>query len=164
MSKFAQTQAKPAAAKKTTVQQPKPRARTTKVEVEPETVEVVGPEDEIHSAYQRVRDAAEQLFARLRQPSWLRMLVNTTVGLVVYASAWYGCMALVDMLMMGVIAYTGIGFISFLIAFFAVFVSFMAAFKAGKLAYEAAAAFDYERVKSRVVGWFSFGKPAPVAR
>jgi hypothetical protein len=155
MSKFAQ--AKPAA-KKTIVKPAAPRARTTHVEVE--DVEVVGPEDDVQSAYQRIRDAAESLFARLHRPSWTRTLINATIGLVSYASVWYGSMVLLDMLMLGVVAYTGLGFISFLVAFLGVVLSFMAAFKAGKLAYDLAAAFEFSSVKSRVTGWFSFGKPA----
>lgn len=158
MTKFARTAPVAAAAKKATRSTTKPQPEVI-TPVEP--IDAAADDEAIHTAYQQVRDAVSGMWAKLQRPSWVRTLVNMTIGIAVYASAWYGCMTLVDMLMLGVIGYTGVGFISFLIAFFAVLLSFMAAYKLGKVAHDLAAAFDYDSVKSRVRGWLSFGsKPA----
>ncbi len=147
MTKFTRT----AAAAKTVTKPTRAKGR-----VEEPVIEVVGPEDDIHSAYAQIEEAARRLFDRIRKPSWMRELVNITLGLTVYASVFYGCMALVDMLVIGVIAYTGVGFISFMVSFFAILLTFMAAFKVGKAAYDFAAAFDFDNVKRRVASWLPF--------
>ena len=160
MTKFVRTA--PAAAAKT--------ASRAKAKAQPEVITPVEPIDNatedqtIHSAYQQVRDAFDTMWSKLRRPSWMRQLINITIGLVTYASVWYGAMCLLDMLMAGVVMYTGVGFVAFLIAFLGVLASLMAAVKVGKLAYDLASEFDYQNVRARVVGWFTFSKPAPAAR
>lgn len=156
MTKFTRT----AAAAKTAVRA-KPIARTTKIETP--APEPVAQEDEIHSAWQQVQDAIDNMLGKFPRPTWMRELANITCGLIAYASTFYCCMGLIDLVVMATISYVGVGFISFLVAFFSMFLAFMLAFKVGKIAYTAAAAFDYDRVKARVTGWLSFGKPAHAA-
>lgn len=132
---------------------------TTKVEM-PEPA-APAAEDEVLTAWQQVEDALNNLWAKFERPSWLRELANITCGLIAYASTFYMCMGLIDLVVVAAISYVGVGFISFLVAFFSMFLAFMLAFKVGRVAYNAAAAFDYDNVKSRVRGWLSFGsKPA----
>mgnify|MGYP000915306984 FL=1 len=156
MTKFV----RPAAAAKKTVTKAKPVITpTTKIEVEQPAAPAA--EDEVLTAWQQVEDALNNLWAKFERPSWLRELANITCGLIAYASTFYMCMGLIDLVVVAAISYVGVGFISFLVAFFSMFLAFMLAFKVGRVAYNAAAAFDYDNVKSRVRGWLSFGaKPA----
>lgn len=156
MTKFV----RPAAAAKKTVTKAKPVITpTTKIEVEQPAP--AATDDEVHTAWQQVNDALNNLWAKFERPSWLRELANITCGLIAYASTFYMCMGLIDLVVVAAISYVGVGFISFLVAFFSMFLAFMLAFKVGRVAYNAAAAFDYDNVKSRVRGWLSFGaKPA----
>ena len=157
MTKFV----RPTAAAKKTVTKAKPVITpTTKIEVEQPTP--AATDDEVHTAWQQVNDALNNLWAKFERPSWLRELANITCGLIAYASTFYMCMGLIDLVVVAAISYVGVGFISFLVAFFSMFLAFMLAFKVGRVAYSAAAAFDYDNVKSRVRGWLSFSKPAPV--
>lgn len=156
MTKFV----RPTAAAKKTVTKAKPVITpTTKIEVEQPAP--AATDDEVHTAWQQVNDALNNLWAKFERPSWLRELANITCGLIAYASTFYVCMGLIDLVVVAAISYVGVGFISFLVAFFSMFLAFMLAFKVGRVAYNAAAAFDYDNVKSRVRGWLSFGsKPA----
>lgn len=156
MTKFV----RPAAAAKKTVTEAEPVITpTTKIEVEQPAP--AATDDEVHTAWQQVNDALNNLWAKFERPSWLRELANITCGLIAYASTFYMCMGLIDLVVVAAISYVGVGFISFLVAFFSMFLAFMLAFKVGRVAYNAAAAFDYDNVKSRVRGWLSFGsKPA----
>lgn len=157
MTKFV----RPAAAAKKTVTKAKPVITpTTKIEVEQPAP--AATDDEVHTAWQQVNDALNNLWAKFERPSWLRELANITCGLIAYASTFYMCMGLIDLVVVAAISYVGVGFISFLVAFFSMFLAFMLAFKVGRVAYNAAAAFDYDNVKSRVRGWLSFGAK-PVA-
>ncbi len=157
MTKFV----RPTAAAKKTVTKAKPVITpTTKIEVEQPAAPAA--EDEVHTAWQQVNDALNNLWAKFERPSWLRELANITCGLIAYASTFYMCMGLIDLVVVAAISYAGVGFISFLVAFFSMFLAFMLAFKVGRVAYNAAAAFDYDNVKSRVRGWLSFGAK-PVA-
>lgn len=156
MSKFAQPTA---AAKKTIVKPAKRITPTTKVEL-PEPNADTSVEDEVLSAYAKINAAFNDLWSKVKRPSWVRELVNITVGLVTYASVIYGCMQLLDIVVMAAIAYTGVGFISFMVTFLGMLAAFMLAFKAGTVAYNVAAAFEFSAVKQRVTGWFNFGKPA----
>lgn len=157
MSKFAQPTA---AAKKTIVKPAKRITPTTKVELPEADVPDTSAEDEVLSAYAKINAAFNELWSKVKRPSWVRELVNITVGLVTYASVIYGCMQLLDIVVMAAIAYTGVGFISFMVTFLGMLAAFMLAFKAGTVAYNMAAAFEFKAVKQRVTGWFSFGKPA----
>ena len=159
MTKFV----RPTAAAKKTVTKAKPVITpTTKIEVEQPAP--AAADDEVHTAWQQVNDALNNLWAKFERPSWLRELANITCGLIAYASTFYMCMGLIDLVVVAAISYVGVGFISFLVAFFSMFLAFMLAFKVGRVAYNAAAAFDYDNVKSRVRGWLSFGaKPAHMA-
>lgn len=156
MTKFV----RPTAAAKKTVTKAKPVITpTTKIEVEQPAP--AATDDEVHTAWQQVNDALNNLWAKFERPSWLRELANITCGLIAYASTFYMCMGLIDLVVAAAISYVGVGFISFLVAFFSMFLACMLAFKVGRIAYNAAAAFDYDNVKSRVRGWLSFGaKPA----
>jgi hypothetical protein len=156
MTKFV----RPTAAAKKTVTKAKPVITpTTKIEVEQPAP--AATDDEVHTAWQQVNDALNNLWAKFERPSWLRELANITCGLIAYASTFYVCMGLIDLVVVAAISYVGVGFISFLVAFFSMFLAFMLAFKVGRVAYNVAAAFDYDNVKSRVRGWLSFGsKPA----
>ena len=157
MTKFV----RPTAAAKKTVTEAKPVITpTTKIEVEQPAP--AATDDEVHTAWQQVNDALNNLWAKFERPSWLRELANITCGLIAYASTFYMCMGLIDLVVVAAISYAGVGFISFLVAFFSMFLAFMLAFKVGRVAYNAAAAFDYDNVKSRVRGWLSFGSK-PVA-
>lgn len=157
MTKFV----RPTAAAKKTVTKAKPVITpTTKIEVEQPAP--AATDDEVHTAWQQVNDALNNLWAKFERPSWLRELANITCGLIAYASTFYMCMGLIDLVVVAAISYVGVGFISFLVAFFSMFLAFMLAFKVGRVAYNAAAAFDYDNVKSRVRGWLSFGAK-PVA-
>ena len=157
MTKFV----RPTAAAKKTVTKAKPVITpTTKIEVEQPAP--AATDDEVHTAWQQVNDALNNLWAKFERPSWLRELANITCGLIAYASTFYMCMGLIDLVVVAAISYAGVGFISFLVAFFSMFLAFMLAFKVGRVAYNAAAAFDYDNVKSRVRGWLSFGAK-PVA-
>lgn len=157
MTKFV----RPTAAAKKTVTKAKPAITpTTKIEVEQPAP--AATDDEVHTAWQQVNDALNNLWAKFERPSWLRELANITCGLIAYASTFYMCMGLIDLVVVAAISYVGVGFISFLVAFFSMFLAFMLAFKVGRVAYNAAAAFDYDNVKSRVRGWLSFGAK-PVA-
>lgn len=157
MTKFV----RPAAAAKKTVTKAKPVITpTTKIEVEQPAP--AATDDEVHTAWQQVNDALNNLWAKFERPSWLRELANITCGLIAYASTFYMCMGLIDLVVVAAISYVGVGFISFLVAFFSMFLAFMLASKVGRVAYNAAAAFDYDRVKARVTGWLSFGSK-PVA-
>lgn len=152
MTKFV----RPTAAAKKTVTKAKPVITpTTKIEVEQPAP--AATDDEVHTAWQQVNDALNNLWAKFERPSWLRELANITCGLIAYASTFYMCMGLIDLVVVAAISYVGVGFISFLVAFFSMFLAFMLAFKVGRVAYNAAAAFDYDRVKARVTGFFSFG-------
>lgn len=152
MTKFV----RPTAAAKKTVTKAKPVITpTTKIEVEQPAP--AATDDEVHTAWQQVNDALNNLWAKFERPSWLRELANITCGLIAYASTFYMCMGLIDLVVVAAISYVGVGFISFLVAFFSMFLAFMLAFKVGRVAYNAAAAFDYDNVKSRVRGWLSFG-------
>lgn len=157
MTKFV----RPTAAAKKTVTKAKPVITpTTKIEVEQPAP--AATDDEVHTAWQQVNDALNNLWAKFERPSWMRELANITCGLIAYASTFYMCMGLIDLVVVAAISYVGVGFISFLVAFFSMFLAFMLAFKVGRVAYNAAAAFDYDRVKARVTGWLSFGSK-PVA-
>ena len=157
MTKFV----RPTAAAKKTVTKAKPVITpTTKIEVEQPAP--AATDDEVHTAWQQVNDALNNLWAKFERPSWLRELANITCGLIAYASTFYMCMGLIDLVVVAAISYAGVGFISFLVAFFSMFLAFMLAFKVGRVAYNAAAAFDYDHVKARVTGWLSFGSK-PVA-
>ena len=157
MTKFV----RPTAAAKKTVTKAKPVITpTTKIEVEQPAP--AATDDEVHTAWQQVNDALNNLWAKFERPSWLRELANITCGLIAYASTFYMCMGLIDLVVAAAISYVGVGFISFLVAFFSMFLACMLAFKVGRVAYNAAAAFDYDNVKSRVRGWLSFGSK-PVA-
>ena len=157
MTKFV----RPTAAAKKTVTKAKPVITpTSKIEVEQPAP--AATDDEVHTAWQQVNDALNNLWAKFERPSWLRELANITCGLIAYASTFYMCMGLIDLVVVAAISYVGVGFISFLVAFFSMFLAFMLAFKVGRVAYNAAAAFDYDNVKSRVRGWLSFGAK-PVA-
>lgn len=157
MTKFV----RPTAAAKKTVTKAKPVITpTTKIEVEQPAP--AATDDEVHTAWRQVNDALNNLWAKFERPSWLRELANITCGLIAYASTFYMCMGLIDLVVVAAISYVGVGFISFLVAFFSMFLAFMLAFKVGRVAYNAAAAFDYDNVKSRVRGWLSFGAK-PVA-
>lgn len=157
MTKFV----RPTAAAKKTVTKAKPVITpTTKIEVEQPAP--AATDDEVHTAWQQVNDALNNLWAKFERPSWMRELANITCGLIAYASTFYMCMGLIDLVVVAAISYVGVGFISFLVAFFSMFLAFMLAFKVGRIAYNAAAAFDYDNVKSRVRGWLSFGSK-PVA-
>lgn len=81
MSKFAQ----PTAAAKKTVTKAKPVITpTTKIEVEQPAP--AATDDEVHTAWQQVNDALNNLWAKFERPSWLRELANITCGLIAYAS------------------------------------------------------------------------------
>jgi hypothetical protein len=152
-SRFAQP-----AAKKTVASKTKRITPTTKVEL-PEPPAAT-PDEEVQSAWRQVEEALSGLMAKIKRPSWVRELVNVSIGLITYAAAFYGCMQLVDLVCMAAITYTGVGFISFMVAFLGVFAAFMAAFSLGKFAYNVAAAFEYKAVKSRVASMFSFNRAA----
>lgn len=158
MTKFARPAAKTATRKKTVVH---PDVITPTTAVERPLPDDVN-DDEVLSAYHQVHASIDALWAKMGKPSWMRELANITIGLVAYASTFYACMALVDMVVLATMAYTGVGFISFLVAFFSMLGTLMLSFKVGKIVYTAAAAFDYDNAKARVRGWLTFG-PKPIA-
>ena len=129
MTKFV----RPTAAAKKTVTKAKPVITpTTKIEVEQPAP--AATDDEVHTAWQQVNDALNNLWAKFERPSWLRELANITCGLIAYASTFYMCMGLIDLVVVAAISYVGVGFISFLVAFFSMFLAFMLAFKVGRVA------------------------------
>lgn len=142
------------AAPKRTIPQPEVITPTTKVEV---------PEEATHSAYARVRDAINEAMDAFGVVSWRRRIVAGLLGMTVYAGVFYGAMVLIDMMMLAVVAYTGVGFIAFLIAFLAMFAALVAATTVGTYVHRVVLAFDYANVKARVLGWVGVASPAPLA-
>ena len=137
---------------KRTIPQPDVITPTTKVEV---------PEEATHSAYARVVDAVNEAMNAFGVISWKRRIVAGALGLAVYAGVFYNAVVLIDMMMVAVIAYTGVGFIAFLISFLAFVAALIVATTVGTYVHQAALAFDYVNVKARVLGWF--GVVSPVA-
>lgn len=131
-------------------------AKATKVELP----DAQPAEPEVQSAWRQVEDALNNFMGKIQKPSWVRELVNVTVGLIAYASTFFCCMQLVDVVVTAAMMYSGVGLISFLACFLGTFAAFIAAFAVGKFAYNVAAAFSVEGVKSRFTSLFN---RAPVA-
>lgn len=104
--------------------------------------------------FERMRASADAYFAKIGKPTWVRQLVSIGLGLITYGTVFYACMGLVDALCMAAIAYSGIGFISFMVAFLGILASLLVASTAGKFVYDTAMAFEWSQVKARCVGWF----------
>lgn len=122
--------------------------------IEPITANVAQPSAE--TLFVRMRAAADDYFDAMAMPSWTRRVVSVVLGLVAYGGVFYGCMQVVEVMCLAAITYSGVGFISFMIAFLGVMASFIAATTVGVKVYELAMAFDYINVKSRVTGWINF--------
>ena len=129
---------------------PVAKAVAEETKVEPIT------EDKAHSAYRRVVEAADEYFKFTGIMSWKRQLISFTLGLLGYGATFYFLMQCVEVLVTAVMLYTGIGFISFMVAFLGICLTFMAAWWMGTKVYQLAANFDAATVRQRVAGWFTF--------
>jgi hypothetical protein len=138
----------------------KPRAQRVKPTVVDEVIEPQ-PQASSESYFERMRAAADDYFASINAPSWTRRVVSITLGLIGYGTVFYGLMQLVDVLCFAAIAYTGVGFISFMVAFLGVLASVIAACTAGKWVYDQAMVFEYSNFKARVTSFFGFNKKEP---
>ena len=126
-----------------------PKAKPTVVE-EPKAEPQTSPD----TLFERMRESADAYFASIAVPSWTRRVASIVLGIVAYASTFYGVMQLVDVLCMGVIAYSGVGFLSFIVAFLGVLGAIMAGAWTGTKMYEFAMSFDAKRVKNSVTTFF----------
>lgn len=111
-----------------------------------------------------MKAARERYFAAIKAPTWKRQVVSFLLGVVAYAATFYYGMALLDMLALAVLSFSGPGFLSFLTVFVGITVLMIAGVSAGKAVYNAAMSFDYANAKSSVVGFFArFKKSEPAA-
>lgn len=111
--------------------------------------------------FERMRDAAESYFNSIQAPSWTRRVVSITLGILTYGTVFYGCMQLIDILCLAVVAYTGLGFISFMAAFLGILVAIIAATTAGKWVYDTAMVFEYSTFKAKCASFFRIGAAKP---
>lgn len=116
--------------------------------------EVVEPATETHSAYDRVRQAADEYFKSEGLVDWKRELINMTLGLIGYGATLYYAVQFVNILTFAAVMYTGVGFISFMVMFLTLMMSFFAAYTVGMFTYRVAAAFDVSKVSARVASFF----------
>lgn len=140
------------AVKRTVVKPAKALTPTTKVELPP------APEtddNEVHGAYETLRASMRIYLDKLGKPSWVRNVVSTLIGLIISAGIFYTSTPMIDMLMIAVVGYTGVGFISFVILFLAMLLVTISAITVGNRVSEFVNEFDYANVKRRVGGWFT---------
>lgn len=130
----------------------KPRAKVKATVVEESTT--LAGDDDVASGWEKLHAQVHAFAATIGAPSWKRVLLSATLGLLTYGGIFYGCMALVDAACFAAIAYTGVGFIAFMIAFIGIMVSMIGATTAGMWVYRQAMMFEYTNVKARVSGWF----------
>ena len=123
--------------------------------IEPVTANVDADEADAATWLQRMRQSADGFMASIEMPSWTRRIVSTLIGLTTTASVFYGSMALLDMLLAGVMVYTGAGFISFIVVFIGMFIAVMAAVTAGSKVYGFCMEFEFSAVRSRVSKFFA---------
>lgn len=136
----------------------KPRASNLHAAVKPDIVAdetTLAGDDDVHSAWAKLNAQVHAFAATVGAPSWRRVALSWVLSLTVYGAVFYGAMQLVDMACFAVVAYTGLGFISFMIAFIGILVAMVAATTAAGYVFRGVMAFDYTNVKARVSGWFS---------
>ena len=135
----------------------KPRASKLHAAVKPDIVvedtTLVG-DDDVQSAWTKLNAQVHAFAATVGAPSWKRVALSWLLSLVAYGAVFYGAMQLVDMLCFAAVAYTGLGFISFMVAFIGILVAMIAATTAAGFVFRVVMAFDYANVKVRVSGWF----------
>jgi hypothetical protein len=117
--------------------------------------------EETESLYDRAHAAMEDLLGSISMPSWTRRLASTLLSVTMSAVVAYGCLSLVDALVLATAAYTGSQFLTFCVMFIGVVLTMMAAMTAATKVFEVAMEFEYSAVKTRVSNWFGgFRKPA----
>lgn len=135
------------------------KAKTVAAKPAPEAVHAADVSEDSASWLDKIQQSVDGFMKSVHMPPKTRFIVSTLLGLLACASTLYFSMQLVEMLVVGAMLYTGIGFISFVITFIGVFVALMSAVTAGSKVFDFAMSFEYSNVKSRVSKFFGrFGK------
>lgn len=135
------------------------KAKTATAAPQPEAVHAADVSEDSASWLDKIQQSVDGFMKSVHMPSKTRFIVSTLLGLIACASTLYFSMQLVEMLVVGAMLYTGIGFISFVITFIGVFFALMTAVTAGSKVFDFAMSFEYSNVKSRVTKFFGrFGK------
>ena len=153
-SKFTAPAAAPVTAKRVRkAPEPKPTVTATPV---------TETESSSETLFERMRAAADDYWQSIHTPTWTRRVASVALGLITYGTVFYGCMQLVDTLCFAVIAYSGVGFLSFMCAFIGILLALIVATTAGTKVYEFAMNFEYGRVRDRVKNFFRISPRAEV--
>jgi hypothetical protein len=139
----------------------KPRGKATATEQpKPEQAQAADvSEDE--SVFERARAAMDALFDTIAMPSWTRRLVSTVLSITMSAVVAYGCLSLVDVLILATALYTGSNFLCFIVMFLGIVLTMMASVTVASKAFEVCMQFEYSNAKASVKSWFNgFRKPA----
>lgn len=130
------------------------KSRTATDKPQPEVVHAADVEPDAEGWMARIQQSVEGFMKSVHMPSKTRFIVSTLLGLLACASTLYFSMQLVEMLVIGAMLYTGIGFVSFVITFIGVFVALMGAVTAGSKVFDLAMSFEYSNVKERATKFF----------
>jgi hypothetical protein len=125
----------------------------------------------VNAAFERHAASREELLSSLKVPSGTRLLVSVVAGIISYASTLYFAAPLIELVVVGAIALTGLPFIGFLVHVLGLFAAVMASIYAGWKTMTFVMSFDIDEARntaatlrdaakrrvSLVRGWF---KPA----
>jgi hypothetical protein len=106
--------------------------------------------------YAKARQSVEDLLSSIHLPSWGVRLAGWISALTASAVVTYGCITLLDMLVLGVAsAAGGFGFLTFVVAFIGIVLTVMTASSVSVFVYEAVVNTSWQGVTKRVSSWFS---------
>lgn len=135
------------------------KAKTVGVKPAPEAVHAADVEPDAAGWMARIQSSVDGFLKSIHTPSWTRLLISGLLGIIATGATLYFSMQMVEIMVVGTMLYTGIGFVAFMVTFIGMFVALVSAVTAGSKVFDFCMEFEYSAVKSRVTKFFGrFGK------
>ena len=135
------------------------KAKTVAAKPVPEAVHAADVEPDTAGWMARIQSSVDGFLKSIHTPSWTRLLISGLLGIIATGATLYFSMQMVEIMVIGTMLYTGIGFVAFMVTFIGMFVALVSAVTAGSKVFDFCMEFEYSAVKSRVTKFFGrFGK------
>lgn len=135
------------------------KAKTAAAAPQPEAVHAADVEPDAEGWMARIQSSVDGFLKSIHTPSWTRLLISGLLGIIATGATLYFSMQMVEIMVIGTMLYTGIGFVAFMVTFIGMFVALVSAVTAGSKVFDFCMEFEYSAVKSRVTKFFGrFGK------
>ena len=130
------------------------KSRTATDKPQPEVVHAADVEPDAEGWMARIQSSVDGFLKSIHTPSWTRLLVCGLLGLIASGATLYFTMQMVEVMVVGTMLYTGIGFVAFTVTFIGMCVALVSAVTAGSKVFDFCMEFEYSAVKSRVSKFF----------